>query len=265
MIVEFFGPPGVGKTTFASALVAALRERGCTVDSVVSYRPEEHSSSSGSPSGLASQDPARRQTMAAMRRVLRPLVETLAVVQRSPGKAHEVGTPAGLIRLLPPRSLIWSVRLHQYLLRLFRSWDQAASANHVVLFDQAFVQALCSLAVLGRASDRKQVAVALDAVPKPDLLVRLGAAHGVLEARLRARQQRQSRMEQLLELDLQTNLGFIEIVEGLHGLLRDRGQPVTCVDSTDQDTLREGVARTEADIMAMLNARQAVAKQAVPA
>lgn len=254
MIVEFFGPPGVGKTTFASALTTSLRERGCTVESIVSYRPEEHSSAPGS----SAHDPARRQTMAAVRRILRPLVETLAVVQRSPADAHEVGTPAGLIRLLPPRSLLWSVRLHQYLLRLFRSWDQAASANHVVLFDQAFVQALCSLALLGRAPDRAQIAVALDAVPRPDLLVRLGAAHDVLEARLRARQQRQSRMEQLLELDLQTNLGFIGIVESLHGLLRDRGQPVTYVDSTDQDTLRQGVARTEADIMAMLDTKQAM-------
>ena len=41
MIVELFGPPGVGKTTFASALTAFLRQRGQAVDSLMSYRPAE--------------------------------------------------------------------------------------------------------------------------------------------------------------------------------------------------------------------------------
>ena len=253
MIVELFGPPGVGKTTFAAALSASLREHGCRVEAVVSYRPAEQSPAS------PAHDGARRQAVAAVRRVVRPVVETLAVARRRSAAADETGTPAGLIRLLPPRSLMWSVRLHQYLLRLFRSWELASSANHVVLFDQAFVQAVCSLALLGRAPDWERVAVALDAVPKPDLLVRLGAPQSVLEARLRERQQRQSRLEQLLELDVRTNLQFTGIADKIGELLRDRGQAVTLVDSTDHGALREGAARTGAVVRAALDAGRAVA------
>jgi thymidylate kinase len=253
MIIELFGPPGVGKTTFAGALTASLREHGHRVEPVVSYRPAEQSPA-GSP-----------QAIAAVRRVIRPVMETLAVARRRPAGAHEVGTPAGLIRLLPPRNLLWSVRLHQYLLRLFRSWELASSAGHVVLFDQAFVQAVCSLALLGRAPDWTLVAVALDAVPKPDLLIRLGADQDILEARLVERQRRQSRMEQLLELDLQANLRSIGIIESLHGLLRARGRPVTCVDCSGPDALRDAVARTEADMTARFGAAGFGAEQAVMA
>ena len=39
MIVELFGPPGAGKTTFARTLAAHLRERGHTVDLILSHRP----------------------------------------------------------------------------------------------------------------------------------------------------------------------------------------------------------------------------------
>jgi adenylate kinase family enzyme len=43
MIIELFGPPGAGKTTFARALAARLRERGHTVDLILSQRPAERS------------------------------------------------------------------------------------------------------------------------------------------------------------------------------------------------------------------------------
>ena len=241
MIIELFGPPGVGKTTFAAALTQAVREHGCAMEPVVSYRPAEQAAR-----------PGGRQAVAAVRRVIRPVMETLAATRRPAHGAHDLGTPAGLIGLLPPRNLMWSIRLHQYLLRLFRSWEAASAAPHPVLFDQAFVQAVASLALLCRAPDWALVERALDAVPRPDVLILLTAPRDVLEARLTERQRRQGGMERLLELDLATNLRTAGIVERLHGLLRERGRTVIRVDSTEPDTLRDGVVRTAASLTAGL-------------
>ena len=238
MIVELFGPPGVGKTTFAAALTQGMRENGYPIEPVVSYRPAEQEAGQGG-----------RQAVAAARRIIRPVMEALAVARSPAHDAYDVATPAGLIGLLPPRNFAWSIRLHQYLMRLFRSWE-AAAARHAVLFDQAFVQAVASLALLCRAPDWMLVERALDAVPKPDALVLLTAPRSVLAARLTERHQRQGRMERLLELDLPTNLRTIGIIERLHGLLRERGRLVICVDSTGPDTLRDGVTRTVASLEA---------------
>ena len=41
MIIELFGPPGAGKTTFAQALKRHLREAGYIVEPVFSNRPAE--------------------------------------------------------------------------------------------------------------------------------------------------------------------------------------------------------------------------------
>ncbi len=41
MIIELFGPPGAGKTTFARALTDRLRESGHLAELRLSYRPTE--------------------------------------------------------------------------------------------------------------------------------------------------------------------------------------------------------------------------------
>jgi hypothetical protein len=112
-----------------------------------------------------------------------------------------------------------------------------------VLFDQGFVQAVYTFALLARAADPKRLKLALDAVPEADLFVRLDAPLEILDARLAERRRCQGRIEQLF--DLWTTLGSLWIFDQLHELLRARGRPVTCVDSTDQHSLSEGVDRLE--------------------
>jgi tRNA uridine 5-carbamoylmethylation protein Kti12 len=76
MIIELFGPPGVGKTTLAFALVDRLQKRGWDVKSVFSYRPNEDPRA-------RLKDSTRPSAMAAMRRLLR---SAIAIEMLSPAR-----------------------------------------------------------------------------------------------------------------------------------------------------------------------------------
>jgi hypothetical protein len=252
MIIELFGPPGAGKTTFARALADRLREHGHATELMLSYRPAEHVTSSDP----GAHGPARRQIAATLRRLGRPVVEMLAIAGGRFADSNNVGSAINLVRILPPCNVIWLVRLRQYLLRLSSSWHRASSADHIVLFDQAFVQAVCSLVLLGRVKDRALISHALDFVPNPDLLVRIEVPQEILEARLRDRERRQSAIERLLELDLGRNLELIGIVDQLHRLLRARGQPMASISSVDPVALGDAVERIGEQVMAKLRTRR---------
>jgi thymidylate kinase len=253
MIIELFGPPGVGKTTFAWALTDFLRTRGLAVDPVLSSRPREATPAGGSEASGASHPVA-----AVARRLTRPVAEMLTMARHMLANPAEMDTARHLMRLLPPRSLMWSIRLRQYLLRLLCSWNRAARSGDVVLFDQAFVQALCSLVLLGRGVDRTRVAQALDRVPVPDLLIRLDADEAVLETRLSDRQRHQGRIEHLFELDMKANLASVAIVDELHEMLLLRGRPVISASSADRERLSDAVARVGEKVMAHFAAGRGV-------
>jgi thymidylate kinase len=245
MIIELFGPPGVGKTTLAFALVDRLRKRGHDVRPIFSYRPSEDPL-------VPLKDPTRPTATAAARRLLRPAfaIEALGSVCSAFAGARETGIPANLMRLLPPKNIIWSIRLHQYMSRLARSWADAAVSRQMALFDQGFVQAVCSLALLSRTADQELIALALKSTPRADLLIKLQAPREILEARLAERQRRQGRLEQLFELDLKTTLDSIPIIDRLYELMRREGQSVMCVDSVDRQALCDAVDRIEWELMA---------------
>jgi thymidylate kinase len=257
MLIELFGPPGAGKTTFARALAARLRERGHTVDLVLSQRPAERS-----PHEIRSaSDLSTQQISSMIRRLSRPFAEMLTMARHPFTSSHDVGTALNLIKILPPSSALWSLRLAQYLSRLSRAWFQASNTGHIVLFDQAFVQAVCSLVMLGGEIDELLISHALDEIPKSDLLVRLDAPTEILAARLRDRERHESRIERLLELDLATNLRSLAIVDCLQGLLLKQGRPVMNAASLDQHSLNEAVEQVEKQITARLNLAQRAVTQ----
>jgi thymidylate kinase len=252
MIIELFGPPGAGKTTFARTLAAHLRERGHTVDLILSHRPAERFRSAGRPAP----DLPAQQISSMIRRLTRPFAEMLTMARHPLTIPQEVGTALTLIKILPPSNTLWSLRLAQYVSRLSRAWFQASNIDRIVLFDQAFVQAVCSLALLYGVVDELLIAHALDVIPKSDLLVRLDAPNEILEARLRDRQRLQSRTERLLELDLTMSLRSLTVVDCVHKLLTKGGRQIMNAASLDQNSLNEAVEQVEKQITAQFSIEQ---------
>jgi thymidylate kinase len=249
MIIELFGHSGVGKTTFAYALAARLKERGAAVELILSYRPAE------CVAALDSCATAPAQVILA-RRLARPVFEVLALARHPFVSARGVVLAVSLVRKLPPRTVLSAMREVQYLARLSSSWHHASHEPRIVVFDQAYVQAVCSLAALcGAMDDEARLADALEFAPRPDLLIRLEAPLEVLKARLHRRKCLQSAIERLFELKVQANLESVAIVGRVTNVLRERGQPTTCIASLDKTSLCQGVERIVRRIMGDVTAK----------
>ncbi|RWP23109.1 MAG: hypothetical protein EOR02_32905 [Mesorhizobium sp.] len=236
MIIEMFGPAGCGKTTLSEALAQALSAEGHAVSLVASSRPAEQAARAHLG---ADRRVADGGLSAALKRAAK-VVDVLPVLMR---RGEEGDIADRLMQLFPPYSVVWSLRYRRYLNRLCHSWRAARNGKIIVIFDQGFLSALCSLILLAPPSDRTLVAHALDLLPQPDLLVRVNAPEEVLESRLRARLRDQGTLERLFELNLRTNLAQVEIAAQLDSLLVERGREAINVHSLDRQTQMLAVDR----------------------
>jgi thymidylate kinase len=237
MIIELFGPPAAGKTTLAHALATALEKNGFDVQLIASSRPAER--------GSIQVDSTRalswcRSALAA------PLSRAAKLVSAAPvllAGARSDELSASLMDLMPPRTLLWSVRYRRFLSLLSHSWKMASTSDRIVIFDQGFLTALCSMALLARSVDRSVIVRGLALIPRPNLLIRLDAPRETLEARLRARLGRQGALERLFEFDLQTNLQQIETTNEVAHLFQEQGGRMMHVSSLDRRLLEKAVDR----------------------
>lgn len=237
MIIELFGPPAAGKTTLAQALATALEKNGFDVQLIASSRPAEG----------RSVQVERNRVLSWCRTALgAPLSRAAKLVSVAPallGGARSDELTASLMDLMPPRTLLWSVRYRRFLSLLSRFWKMASTSDRIVIFDQGFLTALCSMALLAPSVDRSVIVRGLALIPRPNLLVRLDAPRETLEARLRARLGRQSAVERWLEFDLQTNLQQIETTDEVAHLFQEHGGRMMHVSSLDRRLLEKAVDR----------------------
>lgn len=237
MIIELFGPPGSGKTTLAQALCQRLQRRGHPTSVVLSHRQ----GGSGPSAGLGG-------SLVALGRLGRAFLRTLATVFKPRKHRQELQLSTALIKALPPRNPVWMLRFWQYILRLSCCWKRNAQSSCVVIFDQAYLQAVCSLAAFARAADDHALAGALEAAPQADLVIRLDAPRELLEQRLRDRSAREPRMEQFFDAELDTNLATGPIADRVQNLVESRGGSIIQVRSLDGVSLDVALDRIESEI-----------------
>jgi RecA/RadA recombinase len=225
MIIELFGPPGCGKTTFAHTLAERLRRSGHEVALLVSSRPGEE----GDPRGARNAS----SRMAAAARLIRPVGRLLSDVGQTALHGTEFTTTRQLLQAMPPRGALWSIRLYRYALHLNCAWRWARQALHPVVVDQGFAQLLGSMVLLSGITDRLRIANVLQTLPVPDLLIHLKAPDNILRGRLAGRMAAQGWLQRRLELSTEDNLRFAAVLDDLCPLLRQAGWEVISFCSTD--------------------------------
>jgi len=252
MIIELFGPPGAGKTTFARALTTRLLKSGLLAELRLSHRPTERLPVFDRCEAAAGRFEVGQYQNVVMHRLSRPLGEMLRIALHPFANSRDVKTAAHLVRLLPPTSILASIKNAQYISRLSHSWHEKSRDAHIVLYDQGFVQAVCSLALLAGVTNDTKIANALDHTPISDVLICLQAPLELLRARLNYRRRLQSPIEQMFEPDLKRSLASISMIDRLHDLLLQRGRPVLSVSSLNQRSLNEGVNMIEKEVFKRL-------------
>ena len=252
MIIELLGAPSAGKTTLARSLTGRLRDRQIPIELWLSYRPAELSNRAATGSTIR-----RRGPSTVLRRIARPAFEMLNAARNPLENPSDAALSGKLMRILKPRNLLWSLRMRQYMQRLSYAWLRAARSSDIVLFDQGFGQAICSLAVVAAEQSEWRIERALREVPAADLVVRLRVDDEIIAQRLRARALGQSWIERLLEFDVDANLRVARLVDTVQDALSRLERPLLAFDAQDYNALERALAMLEHAVIDMYQNRQA--------
>jgi thymidylate kinase len=243
MIIEFFGPPAVGKSTLSNALASQLRAQGRQVLLCTSARPSEINSTGNAYS-------THRKTIISVHSAPLQRAAKLAGVLQSLFAArsqNSVGT--NLLKILPPQNRLSRLRLHRYLYALNQSFDEGRAHHGITIFDQGYLTALSSVAVSTQIVNSQSLARAFALLPRPDLVICLDAPDYVLQSRVALRHARQTAIERLFEQDTGKTRKQVEMVRIVAAMLKPHNWPAVFFNSTDDNivgTIIEKIAQNPA-------------------
>ncbi|MGX7871604.1 hypothetical protein ACVDG5_000540 [Mesorhizobium sp. ORM6] len=248
MIIEFFGPPGSGKTTMAQALADRLCDRGYVAKIAVCYQPR----SKGGNWDMFG-------VISVVFRILSAGFSIFEAFISNNFKNEEISISNTLLKFILPESKIWRVRLWQYIFRLSRCWKQAAESADITIFDQGFVQAIGSLAMFNSATGNARITQALHFAPKADLAVRTVVPSDVVEKRLRARMIFEPAAERLFEADITVNMKSFRIFDEIGSILSGTHRNVISVQPVDRTSTFDDLDRVEMAVLSRLSGIEAPA------
>ncbi len=246
MIVELFGPPGSGKTTFSLALAARLGQHGASVNSRLSLRPGEDGRSATAAGGTA-------PFVATSRRLLRPVKELALTAFRPTGSSETWIAADKLSSAHAGGRILRRFRMWQYLVRLGAGWSQAAKSNAIWIFDQAYLQAIVSIAVGNPHLADADLAALVELAPKSALIVRLETESDEIEARLVRRRAQFGPAGNLLEDWSGGVREQLAATARLGALLRASGRPMLSLNSRDDASREASVDLVMSEIAKLAN------------
>ncbi|SFN88043.1 AAA domain-containing protein [Mesorhizobium sp. NFR06] len=238
MIVELFGPPGSGKTTLAHALVSRLREDGYRADVIRSYRPAVRSGA------------LDLGVFLFMTRIVSATVSTAKVIFFPPNGRSNLSKSLLMLRAMPPKKPIWRARIWQHILKLSHAWDRARLDQDILIFDEGYVQAVGSLALLNGNADKAVLGTMLSNVPAADLTIRVTAPRAAVAARLRRRMESEPPAERLFEADFDVNMRSLSVFKTISDILAISGRDVICARTSSQRSTMMSTQDVERAIIA---------------
>lgn len=241
MIIEFFGPPGSGKTTFAHALVQQLRGKGYDAKVALSYKPSTRAGSFDLGIVLF------------VSRMVSAIFSTLGILLSSMGRLDDISNSLSMVRLIPPKKRIWRARIWRYILHLSRCWNAAKRSPEIFIFDQGYVQAIGSLAMFNGRTDHEALEKALSLAPPADLTIRLVVPSAIVEDRLRQRMEHEPPAERILEADLNVNMSSFGVFESINDLLAISGRKVVSIENADSQSGLRSICKVEKQIISALS------------
>ncbi len=239
MIIEFFGPPGSGKTTFSLTLADRLRAGGYSASLRLSARPREEVLTIV-PNG--DEEPTFRT---AARRLIFPAYELIA---KAGGwsKTPSNGRVASMLsQALPQGQILRSLRMRQHLMRLSNVWSQACTSQDIWIFDHAYIQAVASIALVQPSMTDESIVALLQAAPQADIAFRVEAPISDLEVRLGRRHRHMGGLGRMFE---ETSVGVQEhaaLAKRIEGLLRRLDRQVLALRSVEDETFEENIGIAE--------------------